>query len=497
MSNILYNFVAEMRQVAQHSIFCFIVIAVACLCACARTDDPNRELLLQLDQCIAERTDYYTHREHQIDSLHALLNDSMPHYDRFELYGRLVETYRSYNLDSQLFYTEQRLDMAQTPFEKQVSLLNYSEVLMRSGMYHETLVYMDSALLQPLDPVLEPYFNHLRRTLFGLMKDFAVTRRERQTYSVITQQYREEMMAVHPAGSFLHELVRADYLYEKQLYDSALHMLEAYERTNEVEGQYEEPIFAFTRAQIYRKMGNIPQAKHYLAIASIADLENAIREYIALRELAVLLYEEGDVERAYNYMACAAQDAMAGSERVRSIETSTAYPVVQGAYLRQLKRHHFIMMSLFTSVLVFVVLLIVFLMYVSRKRHQLALLNARLAQSNEDLRRSNRIKSVYVKRFIKMTSIQDFDDAFLELFPDFVQQVQALLVPEAELRIKPYERLNTDLRVLALIYLGITDSKQIADLLRYSLPTIYNSRTRMRNLAKDDRSCFETKIANL
>ena len=462
-----------------------------------RSNDKNKKLLYELDQCIENRATYCLIREHQVDSLCALLNDSVSHYERFEIYGRLIETYRSYNLDSQLYYTEQRLDMAQTPFEKQVSLLNYSEVLMRSGMYHETLVYMDSALMQPLDPVLEPYYSHLCRTLFGLMEDFAVTVREQKTYSAITQRYREEMMDVHPAGSFLHELVRADFLYEKQLYDSALHVLEAYERANEVEGQYEEPVFAFTRAQIYQKTGNKEQAKHYLTIASIADLKNAIREYIALRELAVLLYEEGDVERAYKYMECAAQDAMAGSERVRSIEASTAFPVVEGAYLRQLQRHHFIMMSLFTSVLIFVALLIVFLMYINRKRHQLAALNERLVQSNEDLRRSNRIKSVYVKRFMKMTNIQDFDDAFLELFPDFVTQVQALLVSNAELRIKPQERLNTDLRVLALIYLGISDSKQIADILRYSLPTIYNSRTRMRNLSKEDRAHFEERVVAL
>ena len=477
-------------------IVCFLLSLLVCT-ACHKADNSDMQLLRELDQCIATRTDYYTPREHQIDSLQALLTDSLSHYEQFETYGRLVEAYRSYNLDSQLYYTEKRLDMAQTPFEKQVSLLNYSEVLMRGGMYHETLVYMDSALQQPLDPVLEPYYSHLRRTLFGLMEDFAITQREQQTYSLITQKYRQDMMTVHPEGSFLHELVRADYLYEQQLYDSALFVLEAYERANNVEGQYEEPVFAFTRAQIYRKLGNREQARHYLTIASIADLKNSIREYIALRELAVLLYEDGDVERAYLYMECAAQDAMAGSERVRSIETSTAYPVVEGAYLRQLQRHNLAMMSLFTSVLVIFGMVIMFLFYVNHKRYQLAQLNKRLAKSNEDLRRSNRIKSIYVKRFIKMTNIQDFDDAFLELFPDFVTQVQKLLVPNAELHIKPKERLNTDLRVLALIYLGITDSRQIADLLRYSLPTIYNSRTRMRNLAKEDREHFEEKVASL
>ena len=96
-----------------------------------------------------------------------------------------------------------------------------------------------------------------------------------------------------------------------------------------------------------------------------------------------------------------------------------------------------------------------------------------------------------------MTTLSDFDDAFLELFPDFVAQVKDLLVPDVEIRIKPKERMNTDLRVLALIHLGITDSRQIADFLRYSLPTIYNSRTRMRNLAKEDREHFEEKVAAL
>lgn len=473
-----------------------LLLATLFLLTACRQQSTDEALLRELDGCIRERTTYYVSREQQADSLHALLNDSLSHFDRFEIYGRLIETYRSYNLDSQLCYSEKRLDMAQTPFGKQVALLNYAEVLMRSGMYHETLVYMDSALRQqPLDPVLEPYYSHLRRTLFGLMKDFAVTNRERQTYHEITQQYREEMMAVHPAGSFLHELVRADYLYEEQLYDSALQVLEAYEQAHRVEGQYEEPVFAYTRAQIYLVMGNRDQARHYLAISAIADLRNSIREYIALRELAVLLYEDGDIRRAYDYMECAAQDAMASSERVRSIEASESYPVVQGAFIHQVRRRQLWMMAMIASVLALLSVVVIFLIYVNRKRRQLALLNERLAQSNEDLMRSNRIKSVYVRRFMKITTIQDFDDAFLELFPDFVAQVQALLVSEAELRIKPKERLNTDLRVLALIYLGITDSKQIADILRYSLPTIYNSRTRMRNLAKEDREHFEEKIA--
>lgn len=511
--------------------------------SCYNPSSKDEALLQELDQCIEQRSAYYVPRERQVDSLHALLTDTMSHYERFEIYGRLIETYRSYNLDSQQYYAELRLNMADSPFERQVSRLNYSEVLMRSGMYYETLMYMDSALLEPLNPVLEPYYSHLRRTLFGLMRDFAITERERQTYTAITQQYREQMMSVHPAGSFLHELVRADYLYEKQEYDNALHVLEAYEQANgrmDEAAQGEElASFAVTRAQIYHAMGNREREKHYLIISALADLRDAIREYISLRELAVLLYEEGDIDRAFRYLQCAVQDATASSSRVRTIETNTTYPVVEETYLKQKRKRYHLAIALTGSVLVLAAVLIVFLGYVNRKRRQLAVLNARLAQSNEELLQSNHIKTVYVGRYMEMASLlidrfdgwrkqlkslansqkydkltamlssqrftqeqleafyHDFDEAFLDLFPNFVEQVQALLVPGAELRIKQGERLNTDLRVLALIRLGINDSRQIADFLRYSLSTIYNSRTRMRNLANGDREHFEEKVASL
>jgi hypothetical protein len=171
--------------------------------------------------------------------------------------------------------------------------------------------------------------------------------------------------------------------------------------------------------------------------------------------------------------------------------------VVEEAHLKLMQKRQYWMIAMIVSVLVIAAMLIIFLAYRNHQHRRLALLNSRLALSNEALRQSNRIKTVYIGRYMKMTTLSDFDDAFLELFPDFVAQVKDLLVPEAELRIKPKERLNTDLRVLALIHLGITDSRQIADFLRYSLSTIYNSRTRMRNWAKGDRDEFEQKLAAL
>ena len=91
------------------SIFVILPALFFMLPACNSQRGADETLLRELDHCIKERTTYYEAREHQTDSLHALLNDSMSHTERFEIYGRLIEVYRSYNLDSQLYYAEKRL----------------------------------------------------------------------------------------------------------------------------------------------------------------------------------------------------------------------------------------------------------------------------------------------------------------------------------------------------------------------------------------------------
>lgn len=517
-----------------------MALAVLCVApSCTHGRSSSERQLRALDELVRNRQVYHRERDMRADSLRSMLSDTTSHYERFEIYGRLVETFRSYDLDSQQYYTEARLVMAQSPFECQVSLLNYSEVLMRSGMYHEAICYMDSALQQPLNPVLAPYYGHLRRTLYGLMADFAITRREHERYVAITQQYRDTMMAVHPAGTFLHELVRADYLYVSGLYDSALHVLSCYEQAHEVDGEDETAVFAITRAMIYHALGDTEHEKQQLILSAEADIRHAVREYISLRELAVLLYHEGDIDRAYRYMQCAVVDASEGSNRVRSIETNTLFPVVEQAYLKKEKQRQYWAMMWILAHVALIALLVLFLIYANRQRRKLATLNSRLEQSNSELMRSNHISTVYVGRYMEMASLlidhfdewrkqlktlanrqsydklssllnsqrftqeqldtfyHDFDAAFLDIFPDFVPKVRALLVEDADLRIKNGEKLNTDLRVLALIRLGITDSRQIAGFLRYSLSTIYNSRTRMRNLAREDREHFEQQVADI
>lgn len=166
-------------------------------------------------------------------------------------------------------------------------------------------------------------------------------------------------------------------------------------------------------------------------------------------------------------------------------------------------------------------------------------LNTKLASVNSDLREANAVKEEYIALFLSMCSdyiekitslrrnvrrkisqgkveeldkelssssyldeelnsfYEMFDNAFLSLYPNFVEEFNAMLKPDAHIELKRGERLNTELRIFALIRLGITDSSRIAALLRYSVNTIYNYRARTKNNALVDRDTFEERIKTI
>lgn len=519
----------------RHSVLLF---ALSLLTACGRQDSS----LDELDALIKNHQTVQEQYQARLDSIHVEYHFSqMTDEERFDCCGRFIDMYRGFNLDSQYVYVQQRFELASRLTDRkyiQAARMNKAEVLMRSGMYHEALLSLDSVTALFIEPVYLPYYYYLRRTLYGLMEDFAITDSEKNRYHRLAQDYRDSIMRVEERGSFIHELVRADALYADGLYGEALALLENYESTTGIE-KNQEGLIAITKAQIYRAMGNREEEKRYLIISASADLKGAVREYIALRELAVLLYDEGDIEHAYRYMTCAIEDANESNMRIRSFEISTIYPIVEQAHQRQETIRARMLRGLIVSITLLASLLSLFLIYSARKRKQLEALNILLRNSNIGLQQSNQIKTVYIGHYMEMTSLlierfdnwrktlnqsiksgdtkrvqteiasqrftqtqlntfyQDFDEAFLNIFPDFVDKVKDLLVDGTEFRIKEGEKLNTDLRVLCCIRLGITDSTQIASFLRYSLSTIYNSRTRMRNLAKGNRDEFEQKVTTL
>ena len=170
---------------------------------------------------------------------------------------------------------------------------------------------------------------------------------------------------------------------------------------------------------------------------------------------------------------------------------------------------------------------------------ELSALNTQLSSLNSQLSETNRVKEEYIGRFMSLCSqyidkiddyrkmvnkkmknkeldelfrmskstelkekeleelYQNFDSVFLHLFPNFVNDFNALLQPDTQIHPKEDNRLTTEIRIFALIRLGIEDSSKIAEFLHYSVNTIYNYRARIKNGAIDNRESFERRVKQL
>jgi tetratricopeptide (TPR) repeat protein len=284
---------------------------------------------------------------------------------------------------------------------------------------------------------------------------------------------------------------------------------------------------------------------YYLILTAIADLESSVREYASLQKLAHLMYEQGDIDRAYKYLSCSMEDAVACNARLRFIEVTEFFPIIDKAYKLKEEKERVVSRTMLISVslLSLFLLVAIFFLYrwmkkLSAMRHDLSLANEQMQVVNKELEQTGKIKEVYIARYLdrcvnyldkletyrrslaKLAMASRIEDLFkaikseqfirderdefynefdksLKLFPNFISAFNELLVEEARVYPKSDELLTTELRIFALIRLGVVDSNKIAHFLGYSLATIYNYRSRMRNKAAGDKDMFEQNVMNL
>lgn len=318
-------------------------------------------------------------------------------------------------------------------------------------------------------------------------------------------------------------------------------------------------IITSTMSFYYSQLGDKDNQMLYLIKSAESDLEGCIRENTSLRTIADRLFDEGDIDRAYRYMRVAVDDANFYGTRLRNIQASRIVPKILTAYQTKQEQGHRNMMWLLGIISVIALLLVVgvIAIYQLLKRYrrlneqkkaineQLRQVNARLGDTVEQLHETNgllrereQLKEQYIARFLTLSSrfidrgeeqrkalyrlyrdhktedlvrelksthfgnenaqlfYENFDHAFLNIFPTFVDEVNKLLLEDGKIEVKQGKRLTTESRVLALIRLGITDNQSIAAILRASLTTIYTYRSKLKARALD-KDGFESSVKSI
>jgi tetratricopeptide (TPR) repeat protein len=369
------------------------------------------------------------------------------------------------------------------------------------------------------------------------------------------QYYRQLVMQIAPKDSYDYIFNRATYICEAGDTDEAIRILEDYLSKTE-QGNRTYSIITSTLAFFYQKKGAHEQQEYYLLLSAISDERSAIRENNSLRSLSEMLMSSGKNDEAYRYLLQAISEAKFYGSRIRMMQVGRMAPQILQLYdaerTRTQQRTN-LLLAVISFISLILVGIIIYTLRLYRKKHaaglQIIEMNKMLARHSEEIenvntqmKEANRIKEEYIGRFLELSSqlISDgeqrlkqlnrlarerkleelyaelktmepvnkgirtfhshFDTAFLNIYPNFIVEVNNLLNPESKFAIEvdgmPVKHLSTELRVLALIRLDITDNQKIADILRSSITTIYTYRSKLKAKAIS-KETFEDDVRKI
>ena len=539
-----------MRKLWRIGVLLVVVLGAAACRPAPRPDRATQQLLLELDGYISASNMYVARKLDQMDALGKLARSTRDPLRRYELEMNVAREFFPFSFDSTQVYLKHCQELAQDVLGDQ-DLYNEASVQLghlyaKAGSYLEAsqLLYggVDTTTFSP--SLMAEYI----WDLYDFSKDLAGNSGMVEKLSIPPDSsFRPRLYQLLPKDSDRwRSVLRDDFMDRGNLAsaDSVNRLLLATVKPED----RNFAIFAFFQSEIENLRGNQPERMAWLIRSAECDIVNAVKDYASLTMVAQNILPL-DVDRSFRYLRMAQEDAVLYNAKLRPWQISRFLMEVESAYsVRQDRQSRTsVVSSILLAVLVLVLSLITYFLVVrsrklSRMQKALADSNARLAAANEELSVLNRqiskadkVKDAYIMDFLQGLSEQvalirsqdnrfrnllkqgksdqlfrelaisersekaledfyrKFDETFLALYPDFVDQFNALLQEDARL-VPPPGRLTTELRIFALIRLGVDDSKKIATMLDYSVSTIYNYKVSVKNAALGDRDKFEERV---
>lgn len=527
---------------------CFIILIIIIsfpFNISAKSDNEN--LLQKLDNIISNKEIYHNIREKKILQFKDSLEKTKDIAQKYNLCGALFYEYLHYQADSSLYYINMKhkyMPLLNIPELEDEILINKAEVFGVMGMYNEAKEELDKANRSGIkNEGLKGYYLRTRRAYYGWLADYTADKKASRYYSSMTELYRDSIskQCIRDVDFKINSAERMIYNgdYEKAIETLLPLLSDSIDSKRKVYVNY-------TLSEAYKAIEDTTNQIKYLVSTAIMDIKMAEREYASLQKLALLMYHQRDLDRAYRYLSCSMEDAVAANARLRFLEVTQIYPIIDNAYKKKEaeKRNATRRLLIGISILAFLLIIATFYLYywmkkLSVMRSNLYKANKKLVEANRNLAQTGRIKEVYIAKYLdrcvgylekleqyrrsleklamaskidqlfkaikseeflrdeRKMFYDEFDRSFLDLFPNFVEDFNNLLTDEAKIYPKKDEHLNTELRIFALIRLGVTDANRIAHFLGYSLATVYNYRSKIRNKAKGDKDSFEKDVMNL
>ena len=539
----------EVRTLVLLTLFASVALSGACN-RTAVLDKSTKQLLTELDGYVTARDVYVARKLDQMDALRNLAQSTDDPLLRFETEMNIADAYFAFSFDSTQHYLKHCQELAQDRLKDRD---RYNEASIQLGhLYAKAGSYMEAynLLYQQIDTAsLSPDLQtKYLLALYDFSLDLAGNSGMVERLNIAdAASFRPALYERIPKDSETWRNVLRDDLFAQGSYaqaDSVARILLAGTRPEE----HAYAIYAFYLADIADRMGRSSDRMAWLIRSAESDMINAVKDYASLTMVAQSILP-ADVDRSFRYLRIAQEDALFYNAKLRPWQISRFLIEVQDAYAgRQARMQKSADIAAILLALLVIALSVVTWFYVSRSRKltqlrkrleesnaQLTEANGRLNVLNREISNADRVKEGFIVSFLESFSSQihlfraednrlrnlvkrgradlllkdaafsersekardefyhTFDTTFLAMYPDFVDRFNELLLEEA--RVHPPEgRLNTELRIFALIRLGVDDSKRIASMLDYSLSTIYNYKVAVKNQAAVDRDTFEERV---
>ncbi|WP_218859009.1 DUF6377 domain-containing protein [Mucilaginibacter sp. E4BP6] len=503
-------------------------------------------LLNKLNDVLDNKKTFDQQKTIRIEKLETYLNSSRINdlNFRYNLYLSLYNEYKSFNYNKAYDYVQklqQTAHFLNDPSKIAVSKIKLGFILLSSGMFKETFDSLKTVNVKVLNnDAKKEYYFLTARTYYDL-SDF-----DKDNY--YTPLYVKRASMYTDSGTVLCNSNSFEYIYYSGLKylktgnsDKAItalkQLIDTYKLTD-----HQFAVTASTLSDIYIRKNEPDSAISLLIRAAMADVRSSTKEAAAMTNLAQLLYQNGDVKNAYIYIKQAMDDAIFYGARQRKLQVSAILPVIASDRINneeEQKRALFFYASLLT---ILVSIVIVFSVIIYKQLQKLKVADKIILDTNHHLEKSiielneaNTIKEEYIgyyfnliseyinklekfkrsvdnklttKRYedirilvnnINLTKEREelfinFDKAFLKIFPNFVNGYNELFCEENRVKLLPNQLLNTDLRIFALVRLGISDTEKIAHILEYSVNTIYNYKARIKSKSIIHNDEFEHAI---
>ena len=520
------------------------LLLLSSLVSCLQVEESQFENdLRRLDDALRRSQEYVTVKEQKISTIENMLHSrGVDPLQQYHIYGMLFEECEAFQFDKAKDALDEQIKVADHLGDavlKNNAMLNRVRLLTMAGYYHEAdamFGQIDTTSLNEMQKLM--WYSARQKYLtdyneYVSSAGFSVPGLEKVSY------YQEKIKRMLPESSYyschigILSLISQEKLGEA--YEANKSLIATLDRSSR-----NYAVQAYWQGQICDQRGYTQESVYWFVESALCDIQEAIKDNASLSTLAAILLDLSETDRAFRYIRFSLEDATFYNAKLRKVQLATSFPMIESAYsesreIQEKDRRHFThTIIMIACVLAFLCVLIIRLYQKDRitsrelinKNEQLVQYNRSIESAEESLRKTNlklleanAAKEEYLGLFLSMCSgyldklkktisrdqyeaelksfYKTFDTSFLSLYPNFVEDFNDLLKEDQRIVLKDGEMLNTELRIFALIKLGITQSSHIASLLRYSVNTIYNYRAQIKNAVKEDRGNFEDRVKKI